>query len=100
LRYHGNNHVYIELDQLGREISQPFKLPFRKSILDQDILSLDVTKLAQPTLKFIVVGQWPRRGRAGRQVSNPGNLLDLLRSQRNRPCECHTAEQQYELTPF
>jgi hypothetical protein len=62
LRYHGNNHVNMELDQLRRKISEAIKLPVRKSILDDDILSLDVTKLAQPALKFIVVGQRPRCG--------------------------------------
>ena len=43
-----------------RKLIEPIKLALRESVLDDDVPSLDITKLAQPTLKFIVVGQWPR----------------------------------------
>jgi hypothetical protein len=33
--------------------------PLRKSVLDDDVFSLSIAKLAQPTLEFIVVGQRP-----------------------------------------
>ena len=59
LRYHRNNDVNIELDQLRRKRRQPIKLPVRKSILNDDVPPLDIAKLAQPTLEFIVVGHRP-----------------------------------------
>src|SRR5258708_11238938 len=55
------------------------------------------TKLAQPALKFIVVGQRPGRGRAGRQVSNLRDLPDLLRVRSERPRGGRAAEQRDEL---
>jgi hypothetical protein len=50
LSYHRNDDVDIEPHQLRRKLIEPIKLPFRKSVLDDDVLSLDVAKLAQPTL--------------------------------------------------
>jgi len=58
LRYHRNNDVNIELDPLRRKRSQPIKLAVRKSVLNDEVSSLDIDKLAQPSLDFVVVGQW------------------------------------------
>src|SRR5215467_15596004 len=59
LRYHRNNNVNIELDQLRRKLRESIKPPVGKSVIDDDVLSLDVAKLAQLTPEFIVVVQWP-----------------------------------------
>ena len=40
----------FELDQLRRKRAQPIKLPIGKSILDDDVAPLDITKLAKPAL--------------------------------------------------
>ena len=38
--------VYLEADELGRELGQPLVPALRKSILDDDVLALDLAKLA------------------------------------------------------
>ena len=59
MRYDRNNNVNIELDQLRRKLRESIKCPIGKSVIDDDVLSLDVAKLAQFTPEFIVVVQWP-----------------------------------------
>jgi hypothetical protein len=56
LRYHRNNDVNIEPDQLGGKLIEPIKLPVRKSVLDDEVPPLDIAKLAERTLEFIVIG--------------------------------------------
>jgi hypothetical protein len=85
LRNHRNNDVNLELDQLCRKISEPVEFPFRESVLDDDVLSLDIAKLAQPLPESLVAGQEPSGCRARRQVTYPGDLARLLRARRQRP---------------
>ena len=59
MRYDRNNNVNIELDQLRRKLRESIKPPGGKSVIDDDVLSLDIAKLAQLTPEFIVVVQWP-----------------------------------------
>ena len=40
--------VDFEMNQLGREVGEPLILPLRTSVLDDDVLALDLTELAQP----------------------------------------------------
>ena len=48
---------------IRRKRSEPIKLPVRKSVFDEDVLPHDIAKVPQPALEFVVVGQWPGRGR-------------------------------------
>ena len=45
------NHFHIEPDQLSCEVGQPFEPTFCVSVLKNDVLALDPTELAQPSLK-------------------------------------------------
>ena len=44
----GHDDVHLEPEQLGREVGEPLGLPLRISILDDDVLALDVAEVAQP----------------------------------------------------
>jgi hypothetical protein len=63
LRYHRNNDVNIELDQLPRKLRETIKIPVRKSVLNDNVSSLDIAKLTQPASEFVVISQWPGCGR-------------------------------------
>src|SRR5215831_322088 len=43
-----NNHVYLEPDQLGRQVAETFLAPLRIPVLKDEVLALDVAALAQP----------------------------------------------------
>ena len=43
-----HNHVHLELGQLGRQVAEPFLAPLRITVLNDDVLALDVAELAQP----------------------------------------------------
>jgi hypothetical protein len=53
LRRLRDDDVNLELDQLCRKIGEPVKVPFRESVLDEDVLFLDIANLAQPLSEYI-----------------------------------------------
>jgi hypothetical protein len=66
LRTHRNDHVNLKPDQLCRKIGEPVKLSFREPVLDDDVLSLDIAKLAQPLPECVVAGKQGSGGRTRR----------------------------------
>jgi len=49
----GSNDSHAPVDQIGRQIRQPFVLPIRPPVFDQDILPFDKAHLAQTTAKLV-----------------------------------------------
>ena len=47
-RWRRRDDVHLEPDQLVREVAQPIVLPLRISVIDDDVLTLDPSVLAQP----------------------------------------------------
>ena len=71
--------VDLEPDQLGRESGEPLVLSLRPSVLDHDVLALDVAELAQPSPERLdeMLG---RHGRGrGHEEADPIDLPRLLR---------------------
>ena len=65
-------------DQFGCKVRQPFEFPFCISVLNDNVFSFDIAKLAQPLAKCFDPGR--KEGRGGRdQNSYPGNSRRLLR---------------------
>ncbi len=74
----GDDDVNFETDQLGCKVRQPFEFPFCISVLNDNVFSFDIAKLAQPLAKCFDPGR--KEGRGGRdQNSYPGNSRRLLR---------------------
>src|SRR5207249_4375372 len=48
-----NDNVYLQMDKLSRELGGPIFLPFRKSPLNDDILSLNIAEVSQPVQKCV-----------------------------------------------
>ena len=77
----GDDDVNFETDQFGCKVRQPFEFPFCISVLNDNVFSFDIAKLAQPLAKCFDPGRI--EGRGGRdQNSYPGNSRRLLRLQR------------------
>ena len=74
----GDDDVNFETDQFGCKVRQPFAFPFCISVLNDNVFSFDIAKLAQPLAKCFDPGRI--EGRGGRdQNSYPGNSRRLLR---------------------
>jgi hypothetical protein len=69
-------------------------LPPCVSVLDGNVLPLDVTVLVQPLPEG--VDFWRRSGRAVKQETDPRNFRRLLPARRQRPSGCRAAEQRNE----
>ena len=77
-RADGNDDVNFETDQFGCKVRQPIESPFGISVLNDNVFSFDIPKLAQPLTKCCDPKRNERRG--GRdQKSYPGNSRRLLR---------------------
>ena len=71
---HRHDDVHLEPDQLGREVGQPLEPALRKSILDDDVLALDLAELPQALPERVEYGA--AAGRMSRdQNADPRNLL-------------------------
>ena len=83
----------LRLDQFGCKVRQPFEFPFRISVLNDNVFSFDIAKLAQPLAQCFDPGRI--EGRGGRdQNSYPGNSRRLLRLGHSRTeRECDKREQ-------
>ena len=74
----GDDDVNFETDQFGCKVRQPFEFPFCISVLNDNVFSFDIAKLAQPLAQCFDPGR--KGGRGGRdQNSYPGNSRRLLR---------------------
>ncbi len=75
----GNDDVYLQANELGGERRQPLGPALCEPVLDRDILTVHIAQLAQPLPEGLgemrAIG-----GRAGREVTDPGDLRRLLRS--------------------
>ena len=58
----GDDDVNFETDQFGCKVRQPFAFPFRISILNDNVFSFDIAKLAQPLAKCFDPGRIEGRG--------------------------------------
>ena len=58
------NDACVTTETMMSTLSWTNSVPGRKSVFNDDVLPLDIPKLSQPALEFVVVGQWPGRGRA------------------------------------
>src|SRR6516162_5517871 len=87
LRPRGEDDVDIEPGQLCRQVGQPRGFSLRPSVLDEDVLVLDIAKVTHPLPE-----RRARRGGTRREVTYPRNLRRLLCARRERPCNCSAAE--------
>jgi hypothetical protein len=46
-----DNHVHLELDQLGRQVAEPLEIPLRITSLHDEVLALDIAEVTQPLLE-------------------------------------------------
>jgi hypothetical protein len=60
LRSPGNDHVYVKTDKLRREVGKPFRSAGRMSVLDDNVLSLDVAEIAQTLQECFARGNGKR----------------------------------------
>jgi hypothetical protein len=68
--------VNLETDQLGRHVRKPVQLPLRPSVLNGDVLVLNPTELAQPSLERLLrTWDWG----TARQETDPVDFPRLLR---------------------
>ena len=74
----GDDDINFETDQLGCKVRQPFEFPIRISVLNENVFSFDIAKLAQPLAQCFDPEQIGGRG-ARDQNSYPGNSRRLLR---------------------
>ena len=58
----GDNHVDFESNELGSKVGKAVKLAIRISGLDNNILSLDVTEIAQTLPESLFVARIARGG--------------------------------------
>src|SRR5712691_6236143 len=91
----GKDHGDLEADQLGYEIRELADASLRHSVLDDDVLSLDVAELAQP------LAECPGAEviRSGCQITDARDSDRLLRARRERPRRRGGAEERDELAP-
>ena len=75
--------IHLEPDELGGELGKAVVLTFGKAKLDDDVLALDVTQIAQSRPECIDAGG-PCRGRGHSQKPDPRNVARLLSEPRQR----------------
>jgi len=63
-----NEDVNLEANQLSRQGGKPFELPLGRSVLDEDVLVLDVIEITEP----LAEGLWE----VGVRGSPPGSLFE------------------------
>jgi len=83
------------MDQFGRQIWESIILPLRPSVLNGDVLAVNMAYFAELLSEgFNVVGLQGRRGNA--EVTDPGHFSRPLRARGKRPCG-RSAEKRDEL---
>jgi hypothetical protein len=85
---HCHDHVHLEPDQLRREVSQPIVFALRITVLNDEVLALDIAKLAQPLLECLHTWSGLRGGRTKTKPTYPVHLPRRLRL----GCECYTED--------
>jgi len=72
-------HVHLEANEISDEIRKPVKLASRPTVLDDQILALDITEFTQTLTEAIELTDWRGRGRHVAYPSDPRNLPRRLR---------------------
>jgi hypothetical protein len=72
-------HVHLEANEISDEIRKPVKLASRPTVLDDQILALDISEFTQTLTEAIELTDWRGRGRHVAYPSDPRNLPRLLR---------------------
>src|SRR5262249_53781407 len=91
----GHDDVHLEPDQLGYELGEPLGPPLSKSVFEDDVLALDVAKLAQ--LLSERLSDWVRRAPSRSPLfenTDPGDLPLLLCTGDERSAEGYKERQQ------
>jgi hypothetical protein len=91
-------HVDVELHQLGCELRETVVPTLGPSIMDDDVLVLLVSALAQTSSQAVNLASI-LRVREHAEKADPIGLPGCLRARRERP-RCRAADQRDELTAF
>jgi hypothetical protein len=83
-----DNHVHLEPDQLGRQVAEPLETPLRIAVLNDEVLALDITEVAQ-TLPKGLQSRIGIDGMAALESTDPVHFRRLL---------CLGCERRYEHT--
>ena len=83
----GDDDVNFETDQFGCKVRQPFAFPFCISVLNDNVLSFDIAKLAQPLAKCFDPGRMTD-AEAAAQNSYPGEFSPAAAPGRQQQSEC------------
>jgi hypothetical protein len=92
----GHDHVDLEEDEFGREIGEPLGPPVSPSLLDDDVLALDVPELAQPVPKRLEVDRESLRSWCVAEVPDAPHLFRGLRFSGERRRDGTTQGRQQE----
>src|SRR6266545_2751073 len=76
-RSHRKDDVYLQADQLGRELRESLVLSLRPSVLNSDVPIFYVAKLSQPLAEGVLESR-SSRGRASGEITYPGHFRGLL----------------------
>jgi hypothetical protein len=93
--------VDFQGDQVGRELGQPIVAVFREAVLDEDVLALRITVLAQP-LKEALDQERSALARAGPQEADsrhPGRLHGTVAKQAAASRDAETCDAEEDATP-
>ena len=93
----GHDDIDLETDQLGSQFGKPIGLSLCRSKLEPNVLSLDISQLAQSLPK--VPPKLFRIGTAEDQCADGRQFCRLLRAPRERPHGWCSAEERDELAP-
>jgi hypothetical protein len=92
-----NDHRHLTANNISRQLWQSVSLAFRPTVLDHEILTLDIAGLCQASPK----GHQPEILGVTRLGAEPSDHRHrLLRPSRQRPRGRRAAKQSDELTPF
>src|SRR5215510_3248126 len=95
-----DDQVHLEPDQLGRQVGQPVDPTLRISIVDDNILALNPSELAQPLPERVEQGRPIGRGRQPKETYPRHLARLLLRTRRERPRSSCSTEQRDDLAPL
>src|SRR3989304_5846652 len=80
------DHVNLEADQFGGELSKPIELPLPRPNLEEHVLAFDIPKLGEPLPKALVAAVEPMEG-ADVEHPYPRRPPRPLRVGRERRCQ-------------
>jgi hypothetical protein len=92
---YGHKHVDVEPDQLGRQVGEPFILSLCPTVLDDEVLALDIAEVAQPLPEGIDRGITIRAGKARTEPPDPVHFPRRLCDSDQR-CHEHTQGERHD----